>query len=222
MSENNLQDELRKAWESTPLILKVSKENFQIISQENRILILKALNKGIMEKEHGHTRHILTAEEILEYIQKNHNGDIKLTNVYFHLQKLQEGGFIKEVSQIGTGKRPKVVWGRTAKIFLSTDFAMEDLENDDFFLKLFDIIKRIQPKKSLEEIKKPFFEMNSIKWEKEEQFLEKWFIEHKDLIDNIDIDHARLYMYLAKLLDFRNEFIKFNNEISELLNVDKF
>ena len=42
----------------------------------------------VSDKNPDYLRHILTAQEILDYIQKNHNEEFKLTNVYFHLQLL--------------------------------------------------------------------------------------------------------------------------------------
>ena len=222
MDEIDLHNLLRQEWEKTPLTKKVSGEDFRILSQENRYLILRALNDGIKESENDfqYKRHMLTAQEILDYIQKNHNEDFKLTNVYFHLQKLQEKGMIKEVDQKGeTGKRPKTFYGRTAKIFLNVNDMGEDLE-DEFYTKLFTIIKKIRPDLDENEIKKPFQRLNEMKWGNELKILDEWFACNKEIIDRVDIDNTKLYMYLARLLDFHNEFMDYNDKIADLLQLN--
>lgn len=218
MSEPELDHEkLRKTWEETPLILKVAIGDFNLLHHENRYIILRALKTGVQETEPiSYTRRVLTAQEILEFIKINQNDEFKLTNVYFHLDKLKEKGFIKEVTTIGTGKRPKTFYGRTAKIFINSESMSEDIENDEFYKKLFKIVKFLNPGMSEEEIKKPFKDLNSIVYDKESDILQKWFEDHKDLLDELDIDFARLYQYFAKLLDFHNDFIKYNKEISDL------
>lgn len=217
MSEKEFHNSLRLSWEETPLIVKVENEDFKILYQENRYMILKALNRGIKETEFHYTRHILTAQEILEYVQNNHNEETKLTNIYFHLQKLQEKGMVKEVTQIGTGKRPKTYYGRTAKIYLNTDDTGYDLENDEYFPKLFEIIKTINPSLSESEIKNVFVEYNHFKWDEEERILNEWFSKHRDVLEKVDIDSARLYKFLAMILDFNSDFKTLNDKIANLL-----
>ena len=216
MSELELHKELRIAWEQTPLIVKIPNDDFKILYQENRYMILRALNKGIHESELDYTRHILTAHEILDYVQNNHKEDTKLTNIYFHLQKLQEKGMIKEVTQIQTGKRPKTYYGRTAKIFLNTEDMGYDVE-DEFIKKLIIIIKTLQPQLDESEIKQYFQDLNEFAWENEEIILGKWFSTHKELLDKVDIDSARLYLFLAKLLDFDTVYKDYNNRLVDLL-----
>ena len=220
MDEIDLHYRLRQEWDKTPLTKEVSGDDFRILSQENRYLILRALNDGVKESDSqiDYKRHMLTAHEILEYIQKNHNDDFKLTNVYFHLQKLQEKGMIKEVDQTGTGKRPKTFYGRTAKIFLNVNDMGENLE-DEFYIKLFTIIKDIRPDLDENEIKKPFQKLNEMKWGNEIKILNNWFACNKEIIDRVDIDNTKLYMYLARLLDFHNEFMDFNDKIAYLLKL---
>lgn len=207
---------LRNVWEETPLSVKVPKDDFKLLSQENRGLILKALNTGLYESKYDYLRHILTAQEILDYIQKNHNEDFKLTNVYFHLQKLQEKNFIKEVTQIGTGKRPKTFYGRTAKIFVNSDSMEEDLENDPFYQKLFQIIHKLNPSISESKIKEPFNKINNLKWDKQAKTLESWFNKNKDILDEIDIDYTRLFLYLNYVLDFGSDYIPLNKELADM------
>ena len=220
MDEEDITATFRETWEQTPLISIVPSADFRLLYQENRVLILKALNAGISEPDYHYTRHILTAQEILDFIQKNHNEEFKLTNVYFHLQKLQEKGMIREVTQMGTGKRPKTYYGRTAKIFLDTEDMGYDLENDEFFQKVFMIVSKLHPELNESEIKKPFYDLNSFKWENIQKLLNNWFTEHKEILSSVDIDNTKLYVYLARLLDYFNEeYISLNKKVCDVFKI---
>lgn len=220
MSEEDITATFRETWEQTPLISVVPSADFKLLYQENRVLILKALNAGIAEPDYHYTRHILTAQEILDFIQKNHNEDFKLTNVYFHLQKLQEKDMIREVTQMGTGKRPKTYYGRTAKIFVDTEDMGYDLENDEFFQKIFMIVGKLHPELNVSEIKKPFYDLNSFKWENIQKLLNSWFTEHKEILSSVDIDNTKLYVYLARLLDyFNDEYITLNKKVCDVFQI---
>lgn len=216
MSDLELHNHLKSIWDQTPLMETIEHDRFKILLHENRKLILKAFNIGIIEPNFNYTRHILTAQEILKYLHENHNEDIKLNNVYFHVKQLENQDIIKEVIQKKTGKRPKSYYGRNAKIYLDSGYVEYDI-NEPFYQKLIELIKMLRPEIDESEIKKPFLNLYDMRWKNEERIIKNWFFTHKELLENVDIDDVRLFMFLAKLLDFSSDYKDSMKKISDFL-----
>lgn len=231
MSTQELKDEtkiLQEYWNELPLIKKVNnKTDFAFLENENRFKIINVLSHGINDfnyaQSKNYIRHAFTIKEIKSQIKIHHNYSITEANIHFHIQKLAEKGFVKEVLEIETGRRPKKYYGRTAKIFLSSDESSETdvnyAEKDEFTKKLIELIVRINPSTSRKEILDKFNFAYKSKAKIDNEKIGKWMDQYtKDIVDS-EIEFKELFLYISKAYTFNTEFLELYNFILETLKL---
>ncbi|MFX0113843.1 MAG: hypothetical protein ACFFB3_04800 [Candidatus Hodarchaeota archaeon] len=129
-------------WESLPEAAFIEISEKISHSHPVRPAIMKILREGIIEyfdrkKTEGIRRYALNSKEIMDILntedkevrEKYRLNDMQLmevipisrTNLYFHLDKLEEFGFIKEVAKILEGRHKITYYGRTSRLFFLED-----------------------------------------------------------------------------------------------------
>ena len=229
MPKHNTKDDQKKLikyWNELQLTKKIPKnDDFKFLENENRYKIITILSQGIEDKNIENSqvfiRHALTAHEIRTQIKKLHDYDITEANIHFHIQKLIDKGFIKEVHEIKTGRRPKKYYGRTAKMFLASeedgDSKIEKIGEDEFIRKLIDLILLINPSIERDAILSRFKVIYESKKLIDYNVIEKWMTKYKDEITKTEIEFRELYLYISKAMTFNEDFVNFYSFILENL-----
>ncbi|MFX0182523.1 MAG: hypothetical protein ACFE95_05495 [Candidatus Hodarchaeota archaeon] len=110
-------------WNTIPPLILVDASKFPLIYQEVRNEIMELLREGIKTELDGKItkRHALNAQEILTHLNQKrtqeNRSQLKISNIYFHLEKLVHFGHVKEIP-IKEGRFHVKYYGRTAKIFI--------------------------------------------------------------------------------------------------------
>lgn len=102
----------------------------KIIHQPIREDILVILRNGLEEEinDQKYYRYAMSANELLDEVNKRREDIVKKTNLYFHLKKLEDSGFIREVVSYIEGNHKIRYFGRTAKLFtFSSSHSIEKL-----------------------------------------------------------------------------------------------
>jgi hypothetical protein len=148
---------------------------------------------------------------------------IKKSNLYFHLQKLEEAGLVKMVDQIPTGKKYITYYGRTAKAFLPHMVGEKSKMYEELLQeKLPLLIEKISPEVDLNEINDtlaksiiPYFmDHSSINAAGE------WLQTHQSKIIELDIDVRRIIDILKSISAFNPKTIEAMQKLMKLLKFE--
>lgn len=218
----NIQAVLRQYWNDLPLVKKIDKSTFNFLRNDNRSKIVSVLSRGVKdfdELRNEFIRHALTVQEIQSQIKETQKCDITETNTHFHIQKLIDKGFVKEIIEIKTGRRPKKYFGRTAKIFLdSGESDKYNIEEDDFTIRLIDLITKINPSLEKSVIQSKFEDFKEKKSKLLMEKIDAWMEKYNSEILESEIEFKQLFLYIFKALTHNNEFSLFFSEILEMLD----
>ncbi|OLS16382.1 MAG: hypothetical protein HeimC3_54980 [Candidatus Heimdallarchaeota archaeon LC_3] len=232
ITEENKKEELFKFWVKLPVFKVIPyPEGWISIDQEVRKKILSILAEGIEEEWPSisgtkRRRRALSAKEIRENLTKNlgHTKENKkedeeytLQNVYFHLQKLVEGEYIKEVASLSTGRRPIMYYGRTAKILIPSQQPETKKKDSPFFNNLVQVIKYIHPELTLEEIEETFNQLDKTS-NIDQEIVKKWIEEKNNILQKVDVDYKELYLYLFKIRMMNSNTVSLYQKITEMLD----
>lgn len=214
-------------WSQIPAIAQYrdDQEKLQLVTQDVRRRIVEILRTGVEDK-HPLTgemkkRRALSVKEIQDFLNKRFEGDhFKLTNLYFHIEKLVQAGLLQEVANIKDGRRTVTYFGRTAKIFLFLQ--NEPREPTDLWEALFPIIPKLNPTVTEDEVtrlKKRVFRRNP---EVMEEKIIAWFEKNNEVLAGQDIDFAQLYNLLARILLYDHEYQEDINLMAKILDLPRF
>ncbi len=202
MVESHLDDEWLRTfqfWKKIPTTTEVDSDTFyKLAGQEIRNAILEILRTGIkdeiVEDKNSVKRYALSAAEMLPLLNKKLTEPVKITKIYFHLDKLEEANLIKKIITRLEGKNYVSYYGRTSKIIILRD--QDELENKEktFQRDLSNLLKTINPKintKKITKLTKKIFARHRELFEQETNWLEK----NHDIIANLGIDFRELLMF---------------------------
>ncbi len=215
-------DTILNHWNKISAIKEIyDSSSFKLISQGIRSDIVDLFREGIKEynpiSEQALTRHVFSAKEILEHMEKTLEAGLTLQNIYFHLSKLEKAGFIIRIAYIKEGRNITKYYGRTARLFVQVGSSNEFFKEDKM-KKIQTLIKKINPdittdtqinvtkelKKSTDESRqriKHWIEVN-------EKILLELNYDFRDiyeilfLIDTFDRSTNEITLKLAKLLKY--------------------
>ncbi|MFW9916917.1 MAG: hypothetical protein ACFFGZ_15025 [Candidatus Thorarchaeota archaeon] len=215
---------LYEFWKEVPTIIEVDSESFETIAlQEVRSAILDILRKGIADdytkQNNLPNRHALSAPEMMPYLKERLGEDIRLPNVYFHLEKLEKANLVRKITKRLEGKHYVTYYGRTCKLIiggmskwdedeikgsesLSDAFRMAEALNADFDRqKANDLVDKII------ERKERLYHM-----EKE------WLAKNHPLILDLDVGVLELFEFMTRFLRVRDPvlqdlLLQFNQEL---------
>lgn len=220
-------------WQSPDVEIyrELDSEQFKKLSQPIRHKILSILSMGIMDDnpltKQRMRRHVLSAPEILEQLKKQHDmPEVKKSNLYFHLQILEDEGVITVVDQIPTGKRFTTYYGRTSKIFYvknSPDIqvTMEKRINEFSMLRqgeLKELILRMNPGQDLGEIETALSLADRINVQDPELF-KKWIKKNQQYTEGLDINFIAFHEFLSILNRYNEETIIGLSKLSKMLHL---
>jgi hypothetical protein len=222
-------------WKTLPPLQSIDASPEEIYGKTNfylRRAIIRTLRTGIMEEFNSEERrrHALTAQEILDLLPKHLEGhpEIKipsLTNLYFHLEKLEHGKakLIQPVAILREKRKkrrfPITYYGRTARIILYTG------SKDQFEKK----VKKFAALAQLMKILKPEIQVNPLNGllEKVIAFqkaravqISEWIEKHDEYLLEAEINVGDVLECLNMLDPIHPEYQKILKDITELLQLD--
>ncbi|MDH5401322.1 MAG: hypothetical protein OEY49_02425 [Candidatus Heimdallarchaeota archaeon] len=225
---------LFKFWDELPMIKKYDIVNFETLRDPIRYAIIDTLATGIQDdlsvEENSqiisfNVRHALSAKEIMNILhEKNitdkNNKQIKKANLYFHLQRLENDGFIKVVEQIPQGKRFTSYYGRTARAFTANEKIGEKYPKD-FLVELRSLIIKIDTEGELKAttLENLFNKFEKLDTSVHHHIVEKWISTNEKEIRSINVDMRKLYDFLTFLLFYNEDVFEIYKEFRELLNL---
>jgi DNA-binding transcriptional ArsR family regulator len=213
-------------WQELKNFMELDEETSKVTEQEIRGTILDILAIGIDDVYPGTKktmkRHALTAKELNKRVNERIGEQVKKSNLYFHLQKLEEAGLVKEIDKIPTGKRYIHYYGRTAKAFLPSGHS-ETKEMYEILLheKLPQLIQKIQPQVSDEDISEVVETLDGLFFDKYPKApLGKWLEAYQKHIIDLDIDIRRFIDLVGKISKYNPDTILRIQKLLKLLNFE--
>ncbi|MFW9995055.1 MAG: hypothetical protein ACFFD4_23660 [Candidatus Odinarchaeota archaeon] len=199
-------------WKTIPAIKNITDPMaVDFASQEVRSLILAVLREGIVEDKQS--RHALSAKELFKTVKKRMDAKIKLSNIYFHLDKLQNQGYVQIVTSIKEGRHITHYFGRTARLFL---FSGRQDDKQKRFQTLNKLLQHFNPERP-EESNRRLFDRAERAWEESEKKLNKWMERNEEILLELDIDLRQIYSFLMEVDTFSSGAIELNTEFAKLL-----
>ncbi|MHA2253919.1 MAG: hypothetical protein ACXAD7_26435, partial [Candidatus Kariarchaeaceae archaeon] len=193
-------------YDEIKIIGEFSPEQLKFIHEQlTRHLIVIVLGKGIQDVYPGtnivRTRRALSGKEIItnlnKMIKEDYSGkfpgiqNVKKSNVFFHLRKLEEAGFVQEVGIIKSGRRHTSYFGRTAVIFIAPGRQSEfryKLFGDENFIAF---IGKLNPDVSLSTIKAAISSLQPLNQSDSGYFID-WIKKYEEEFKEFEIDYIEL------------------------------
>ena len=191
-----------------------------IESHPVRPAIMKILRVGIAdEKESGKLRHALNTKEIMKTLLDRNGIKISQHSLYFHLNKLEEIGYIRVVARLREGRHNVAYYGRTSRTLLRRD-PEESLEKYENWL---------QEMGKLLKAKRPEFDMNQLKGLAEEYLgivrsrdraLGEWMASNEELIYEAGLDPYSLFKFIQAMDVTDPEYLRFIRKVRGLFELE--
>jgi DNA-binding transcriptional ArsR family regulator len=207
-------------WTDMPLIQIHDVPSEIMESHQVRPAIMKILRAGIPdERETGRLRHALNTKEIRRTLLDRDGIKMSQHNLYFHLNKLEEIGYIKVVARLLEGRHNVAYYGRTARTILRRD-TEESLEKYE---------RWFQEMGRLAKSKRPEFDMGRLEGLAEEYLgimrrrdraQGEWMASNEESIYEGGIDSYSIFGLLQALDVMDPEYIGFIKKVRELFEVD--
>jgi hypothetical protein len=210
-------------WKNIPTICEMKASDYKIACQEVRNTILDILRQGVMDespedKTKKMRRHALSAQECQKYVSERLERRVKLSNIYFHLKRLMELGFIQAITTI-KGKRQDIVYyGRTAQLF---HFGGSEPDNkSEYEEKLHNtigtIIRSLNPTVKEEKITERIDTIITYQTE-QKKARSAWIANNSDLLNSLEFDILDIDKFLDLLAMSTQEGYQLATEFKKLL-----
>ncbi|MFX0091435.1 MAG: hypothetical protein ACFFBD_06700, partial [Candidatus Hodarchaeota archaeon] len=192
------------------------------MNQPLRSLILKILRTGVIDSDlsqdqKSQIRHALDPKELLFLANQKLERKVKLPNIYFHLDKLQETGLVQPIVTLFDGRYEIRYFGRIAKFFLYSPSEAKVDRFEDFFNSLSDLIRAFNPKIHEQEVYKLFKQYQLNRRIQSEKIIE-WIKTNENVLIECNTDIADLYHFLSNLYPNHQAF-QIHLKISELIEL---
>lgn len=222
LSDPNLKKKILEHWQNVPAILEIEGlPPIKFIHQEVRSEILDILREGIEEYDdsvdRSIIRHVFSSKELHKLIKERLATKIKVSNVYFHLHKLEENGFVEIIASIKEGRHVTHYFGRTARLFLWIGEPIEELKENSKFKNIVSVLKHFNPDLPSDSI--DLLLTSLVESKKETHTLIKNWIEvNEDLIIKLNLDVRDLYTFLVMINRSDPSTSELHKKIADMLN----
>ena len=210
-------------WKNIPVTCDMKASYHKIAFQEVRSTILDLLREGILDdspfdKTKNTRRHALSAKECQKYVSDRLERRVKLSNIYFHLGRLEELGLIKEIVTI-KGKRQDIAYyGRTAQLFhFGGTKADNRSEYEEKIIKsMTSVIKSLNPAIKEKKITELFDAIWAYR-EEQRKARNAWITANSDLFNSLEFDILDIDKFMELLEMSTEEGYRLAKEFSRLL-----
>ena len=229
MLTNSMELKMQEFWENVDDILFLTSNQYEKMTQKIRRAIVNVLAEGISSKTSmvfkEDTRHIMSAIEIKIELEKRLETSVKIANLYYHLNALEELNlvsipFIFQTNE-GRGKKNQSYYSRTAKIYLNDDSInrnkpeLEILKTKGFC----QLVKDLNPKLTQNHLDSIISKIERINHVDSSLFV-RWMNNYQNILSKIKINARDLYILLHYLQIFDPQVREGINNLSELLKIE--
>jgi DNA-binding transcriptional ArsR family regulator len=199
-------------WKNVPTILEIEQETFdKIVDQEFRGTILDILREGIMDdniQENGLSRrYAMSAPEMLPKIREKLGYEVKLSNVYFHLEKLEKANLIREVAKKLEGKHYVTYYGRTSKLILCCRLDDSDQCESKFLHSAYSLAEHLNLDIDTQMLNTTIKKIQSRNGELY-QLEKEWIQNNHETLFQLDIDVLELFDFIKAYLRYSDPIIQ--------------
>ncbi|MCY3413903.1 MAG: hypothetical protein INQ03_19835 [Candidatus Heimdallarchaeota archaeon] len=225
-------------WDDIPIIKEYPDEIInRVIEGTTRKIILDILVKGVEEIHPNlgvkRIRRALSVTEIYDRLNGNSKKGIegilpddtriKRNNLYFHLDKMMEFKFIKEIVKTETGRRSTTYFGRCSKIMVPVHkegIRINDLPilQDNNFNEF---LKRIHPDIDNDKLSEIILKSNEINDHTYFIKVETWINNMERYTRGLEMDLRELFNLIGFLSRLDEQTFHALQELGKLLNVPK-
>lgn len=207
-------------WEEIPssLFLDINKSAYK--SNPIRRAIIAILREGISDKFRNKPvkRRSLNVNELKQLLFDQKEIEISTTNLYFHLNVLEEAGMIKVVTTLleGPFNRNKTkYYGRTARHLFITDQekSLSTYETQFNEFKKLASLLNIPIEENIINIAKRFVDVNH----EHNQRIAGWLTNKEDLIEQEELSTSEIFEFLKFIDRFDPEYAKLFESISKVI-----
>ncbi|MFX0210517.1 MAG: hypothetical protein ACFFDT_31345 [Candidatus Hodarchaeota archaeon] len=212
---------LYEYWDKIPSFEYIDVPKDKYYSHPVKSEIVRLLREGVEEKTSegkSKVRHALNVIEIKELLKKRKDIVMSATNLYFHLDSLQEMGLINVVATLQKGPhgRNKVKYfGRVARnLFVSSEEVSLSNYTERFneFEKLANILQLSLPK-DYSKLPQKLLETKQQNY----KVLGNWLVDHEDFVAEEKLDIGVLYDFLKMINEINPKYNNLFNEVFSLL-----
>jgi hypothetical protein len=199
-------------WKNVPTILEIEHDTFhKIVDQNFRGSILDILREGIKDdsiQENGLSRrYAMSAPEMLPKIREKLGYDVKLSNIYFHLEKLEKANLIQEVTKRLEGKHHVTYYGRTSKLILCCRSDDADKCESKFLTSAYSLAEHLNldiDTQMLNTIIEKIHGRNDELYQLEKE----WIQNNHETLFQLDIDVLELFDFIKGYLRYSDPIIQ--------------
>lgn len=197
-------------WKDVPTISECDSECFEkVVMQNFRDAILVILRKGI---EDDHTRenslprrHALSAPEILPLLKEKLGYEPRLSNIYFHVEKLEQANLVKKVAKRLEGRHYVTYYGRTCKLIIGgveKESKTKKLAFAHEIFKLAEVLGVKINRQRLNELLEKIYQRSNELYQMEKEWMEK---NHQAIVE-LDIGVFELYEFIVQWFRGRDSY----------------
>ncbi len=207
-------------WKELPLVKIFDVPSEIMESHQVRPAIMRILREGVPDdEESGRLRHALNNKEIVNTLLERNGIRMTQQNLYFHLNKLEEIGYIKVVAKIREGRHNVAYYGRTSRIILRRD-PEESLEKyERWFHEMGKLAKAREPKFNVDQLEGLAEEYLGI-MRRRDRAQGEWMASNEELIYERGIDIYTIFKFLKAMDVMDPEYIGFIKKVRELFEID--
>ncbi|MFX0149606.1 MAG: hypothetical protein ACFFAJ_02385 [Candidatus Hodarchaeota archaeon] len=223
LSDPKLKKILLDHWQKIPVIKEIPESMpIQLINQEIRSELLDILREGVEEydedKKISEIRHAFSVKELHKLLKERVMTKIKISNVYFHLNKLKEKDYIEIVTSIREGRQITHFFGRTAKLFLWIGEPVEPnkLSEDTDYLRFAILLEHFAPNVTSEFSKELYTSAMQIRKEGHEK-IRQWIEKNEEVLMKLNMDTRDLFQFLISIYQCDPSVVEMNRKIARLI-----
>ncbi|MFB0557784.1 MAG: hypothetical protein ACETVY_01585 [Candidatus Bathyarchaeia archaeon] len=207
-------------WRDLPLVQIHDVPSEIMESHRVRPAIMKILRAGITdEKESRRLRHALNTKEIIRTLLDREGIKMSQHNLYFHLNKLEEIGYIKVGARILEGRHNVAYYGRTARTILRRD-TEESLEKyERWFQEMGRLAKAKRPEFELDQLEGLAEDYLGI-MRRRDRAMGEWMASNEEMIYEGGIDIYSIFKFIQAMDVMDPEYIGFIKKVRELFEID--
>ncbi|MFX0184448.1 MAG: hypothetical protein ACFE95_15305 [Candidatus Hodarchaeota archaeon] len=224
LSDPKLKRILLDHWQKIPIIKEIPEPMpTKLIKQEIRSELLDILREGVEEynenNEISEIRHAFSVKELHKFVKDRINTKIKISNVYFHLNKLKEKDYIEIVTSIREGRQTTHFFGRTAKLFLwmGESFETKKFTEDTDYLNFVTLLEQFKPNLAIESIEGLYTSFIHTRLESHQR-IKQWIKKNEGKLVTLNMDTRDLYQFLKSIDNSNTAIIEVNRKIVSLLD----
>lgn len=211
-------------WRTIPSVTIIEAPKKFFSSHPARSAILRILRAGIIEEDPEEPsrrmkRHALSPKEIKGLLNESEKIKMSQTNLYFHLNTLEEVGAIKVVAKLLEKRHKIAYYGRVARLILTSDPEESLATYRRRFGEMGKLVRAMQPDidpTRFDGLPEEYLEIKR----RRDKMLADWIAGYDELMGAEGIDSILVFELLKDIASASPENIGFLRKVADLFGVD--